>query len=243
MSGKVFRSELDPVDLLRRAAYMYPEKVACVHGERRITYGELGERCWRLANGLRAAGLARGDRVATLLPNSPAMLEAHFGVPAAGAVLVTVNTRLSSAEIEYILEHSGTRVLLLDAELAPLVEPIDLAGIRVIRVDDTGAPGDPYEDFLASASPAEPERWLEDEEQTISINYTSGTTGSAEGRAVHLPRRLRERPQRGARHRPADRLGLPVDAPDVPLQRLDVPLGGHGGRRAPRHHPQGPTPS
>jgi acyl-CoA synthetase (AMP-forming)/AMP-acid ligase II len=161
VSAKVFRSELDPVDLLRRAAYMYPEKVACVHGERRLTYRELGERCWRLANGLLAAGVERGDRVATLLPNSPAMLEAHFGVPAAGAILVTVNTRLSSGEIEYILEHSGTRLLLLDAELEPLVEP--------------------YEDFLAAASPAEPQHWLDDEEETISINYTSGTTGRPKG--------------------------------------------------------------
>jgi fatty-acyl-CoA synthase len=181
VAAKVFRTELDPVDLLRRSAYMYPEKVACVHGDRRIAYGQLGERCWRLANGLRAAGIERGDRVATLLPNSPAMLEAHFGIPAAGAILVTVNTRLSSAEIEYILEHSGTKALLLDAELAPLVEPIDLSGIQVIRVDDTGQPGDPYEDFLASASPSEPERWLEDEEEIISINYTSGTTGRPKG--------------------------------------------------------------
>jgi fatty-acyl-CoA synthase len=183
VSGKVFRTELDPVDLLRRAAYVYPEKVACVHGEsgRRLTYGELGERSWRLANGLRDGGVERGDRVATLLPNSPAMLEAHYGVPAAGAILVSINTRLSGGEIEYILGHSGASVLLLDAELAPLVEPIDLSGIRVIRVDDTGAPGDPYEDVLAAASPEQPARWLEDEEATISINYTSGTTGRPKG--------------------------------------------------------------
>jgi fatty-acyl-CoA synthase len=181
VGDKVFRTELDPVDLLRRAAYAYPEKVAVVHGERRVTYRELGERSWRLANGLRARGVARRDRVATLLPNSPAMLEAHYGVPAAGAVLVAVNTRLSSAEIGYILEHSGARLLLLDTELAPLVEPLDLPGIEVIRVDDTGAPADPYEDFLAAASPEQPEPWLEDEEDTISINYTSGTTGRPKG--------------------------------------------------------------
>ncbi len=181
MPAKVFRTEMTPVDLLARAAYMYPEKVAVVHGTRRYTYAQFGERAWRLANGLRAAGLRKGDRVATLLPNCPAMLEAHFGVPAAGGILVTVNTRLSSAEVEYILRHSGAGTLLLDAELAELVEPLDLSGIEVIRVDDTGAPGDPYEDLLAASSPEQPESWLEDEEETISINYTSGTTGRPKG--------------------------------------------------------------
>ena len=106
---KTFRTELNPVDLLVRAAYVYPEKVAIVDGERRLTYREFGEHAWRLANALRAAGLQKGDRVATLLANSPAMLGAHFGVPAAGGILVTVNTRLSGAEIAYILEHSGSR--------------------------------------------------------------------------------------------------------------------------------------
>ena len=179
--AKVFRTEMNPVDLLARAAFMYAEKDAVVHGARRYTYGQFGERAWRLANGLRAAGLRKGDRVATLLPNCPAMLEAHFGVPAAGGILVTVNTRLSSAEVEYILRHSGAGTLLLDAELAELVAPLDLSGIDVIRVDDTGAPGDPYEDLLAASSPEQPESWLEDEEETISINYTSGTTGRPKG--------------------------------------------------------------
>jgi fatty-acyl-CoA synthase len=133
----VFRSELDPVDLLRRAAAMYPDKVAVVHGERRITYRELGERAWRLANALTGAGLRRGERVAALLPNCPAMLEAHFAVPAAAGVLVCVNTRLSSGEIELILDHSDARFLLVDRELAPLVEPLDLAGVAVVRVDDS----------------------------------------------------------------------------------------------------------
>jgi hypothetical protein len=89
--SKVFRSELNPVDLLRRAAYMYPDKVAVVHGTRRSSYRQLAERSWRLANGLRAAGLQKGDRVAAILPNSPAMLEAHFGVPAAGGILASAN--------------------------------------------------------------------------------------------------------------------------------------------------------
>ncbi len=178
---KVFRTELNPVDFLRRAAFMYPEQTGVAHGERRYVYREIAERCWRLANGLRAAGLRKHDRVATLLPNSPAALEAHFGVPAAGGILVSVNTRLSSGEIEYIIRHSGSTFLLLDHELVSLVEPIDLSGITVVRVDDTGAAGDPYEDFLASAAPEEPESWLEDEEEPISVNYTSGTTGRPKG--------------------------------------------------------------
>jgi fatty-acyl-CoA synthase len=181
MSPRVFRTELNPVDLLSRAAFVYPNKIALVHGDRRYTYMELGERAWRLANALRDGGLGKGDRVATLLPNSPAMLEAHFGVPAAGGVLVTVNTRLSTAEIAYILEHSGARFLLVDAELARLVDPIDVSGMRLIRVDDTGSPDDPYEQLLADASPDRPATWLEHEEETISINYTSGTTGRPKG--------------------------------------------------------------
>ena len=181
MAKKVFRTELNPVDLLERAAFVYPNKVALVHGERRYSYAELGERAWRLANALRGAGLEKGDRVATLLPNSPAMLEAHFGVPAAGGILVTVNTRLSRDEIAYILEHSGSRVLLLDAEFGGLVDGIDLGGVHVIRVDDTGMTDDPYEQLLAGASPHRPVSRLEDEEETISVNYTSGTTGRPKG--------------------------------------------------------------
>ena len=180
-AGTVFRSELNPVDFLYRAAYLYPDNVAVVHGKRRYSYRELAERSWRLANALRSAGLAKGDRVAALLFNSPAMLEAHFGVPAAGGILVAVNNRLSGAEVGYILQHSGARYLLLDAALAAVAEPLDLAGVTVIRCDDTGGPGDPYEEFLAGASPTRPASWLEHEEETISINYTSGTTGRPKG--------------------------------------------------------------
>ncbi len=179
--GKVFRTELNPVDFLHRAAYMYPEKTAVAHGKRRCSYRELAERSWRLASALRSAGLGKGDRVAALLFNSPAMLEAHFGVPAAGGVLVAVNNRLASAEVGYILHHSGARYLLLDAALEALTEPLDLAGVTVIRCADTGVPGDPYEEFLAGASPERPASWLEHEEETISINYTSGTTGRPKG--------------------------------------------------------------
>ena len=178
---KVFRSELNPIDFLRRAAYVYPEKVAVVDGGRRYSYRDLAERSWRLANALRSAGLGRGERVATLLFNSSAMLEAHFGVPAAGGVLVAVNHRLASAEIGYILQHSGARYLLLDTGLEALVAPLELAGVTVIRCAGTGRAGDPYEEFLTSASPVMPASWLEHEEETISVNYTSGTTGLPKG--------------------------------------------------------------
>jgi fatty-acyl-CoA synthase len=179
-ASRVFRTELNPVDFLRRAAFVYPEKIAMVDGERRYTYGQLAERAWRLANALRSAGLRKGDRVATLLFNSAPMLEAHFGAPAAGGILVAINHRLASPEVGYILGHSGARFLLLDAELEALVAPLALSDVTMIRCD-RGDPEGAYEEFLATASAEVPDSWLEDEEETISINYTSGTTGQPKG--------------------------------------------------------------
>src|SRR5881628_3411700 len=184
MSGEfrdVYRTELTPVSFLTRSAYVFPQKTAVVHGSRRYSYAQLGERVHRLASALRGAGMKKHDRVAFLCPNIPAMLEAHFGVPAAGGVLVAINTRLGSDEIAYILKHSGATFLFVDAELEALVKPLDLGGVRVVRVDDTGGPGDPYEDFLAGGSPGPVESWLEDEEELLAINYTSGTTGRPKG--------------------------------------------------------------
>jgi fatty-acyl-CoA synthase len=178
---KVYRTELTPVSFLVRSAAVFPDKAAVVHGARRYTYRQLEERVNRLASALRAAGMRKHDRVAFICPNIPAMLEAHYGVPAAGGVLVAINIRLSTDEIDYILKHSGSTFLFVDAEYAGVIKPLDLAGIRVIRVDDTGAPGDPYEDFLAGGTPEPVESWLEDEEETIAINYTSGTTGRPKG--------------------------------------------------------------
>ncbi len=179
--SKVFRTELNPVDFLRRAAYVYPDKTAVVDGDRRYSYRQFAERSWRLANALRSAGLRKGDRVATLLFNSAPMLEAHFGVPAAGGILVAINHRLASPEVGYILEHSVARFLLVDAELESLVAPLALSGVTVIRYASGDGAGGPYEQFLSAASAAVPESWLEDEEETISINYTSGTTGQPKG--------------------------------------------------------------
>ena len=179
-AGTVFRTELNPVDFLRRAAYVYPEKTAMVDGARRYSYAQLAERSWRLANALRSAGLRKGDRVATLLFNSPQMLEAHFGVPAAGGILVAINNRLASPEVGYILKHSGARFLLLDPELESLISPLAVSDVTVIRCD-LGNTECQYEQFLTAASGEMPDSWLEDEEETISINYTSGTTGQPKG--------------------------------------------------------------
>jgi fatty-acyl-CoA synthase len=185
---EVYRSHLTPFRFLQRSAAVFREKTAVVYGEQRITYPRLAERSHRLAWALRRAGIERGDRVAVLLPNIPPMLEAHFGVPLSGAVLVAINTRLSSDEIGYILDHSGAKALIVDAELSPLVAPIrsqcgaletivevlDLTGeLQVAETD--------YEAFLETGSPEDPDWPLDHEEQVISINYTSGTTGRPKG--------------------------------------------------------------
>ena len=178
----VYRSELTPVAFLERAAYLHPARVAVAHEDgRRITYAALQERSHRLANALRDRGLQHGDRVAVLSPNAPAILEAHYGVPLAGGVLVALNTRLAPPEIDLILRHSGARTLLVDHALAHLVEPLDLTGVDVVRVDDDGSAGDPYEQLIASGAADAPVSWLEHEEEPISINYTSGTTGAPKG--------------------------------------------------------------
>jgi len=178
---RVYRTELTPVSFLRRSAAVFPNKTAIVHGDRRYTYQEFNERANRLANHLRDIGMKKHDRVAFLCPNIPAMLEAHFGVLAAGGVLVAVNTRLNINEIDYILAHSGARYLFVDAELQDLAKNASEKGIQIIRVDDTGTAEDPYEQFLAAGSPEEPISWLEDEEEIACINYTSGTTGRPKG--------------------------------------------------------------
>jgi fatty-acyl-CoA synthase len=177
---RVSRTELNPVSFLYRSVEIHPERVAVVHLDRRYTYAELGERVNRLASALRGHGLGSHDRVAALCPNVPALLELHHGVPAAGGVLVAINTRLSAPEIRYILEHSGARMLFVDAELESMVlEPP--AGVEVIRVDDDGESTDPYEQLLAEGSPTGVQSPVLDEEEPVSINYTSGTTGQPKG--------------------------------------------------------------
>ncbi len=185
---EVHRSHLTPLRFLQRSASVFRQKPAVVYGERSWTYPELEKRVNRLASALLGAGVERGDRVAYLAPNIPAMLEGHFGAPLAGAVLVAINTRLSAPEVEYILDHSGARVLVVDTELAHLVEPAleRLPDLRlVVSIEDAPdgmrLPGPEYEAFLDSGSP-EPLDWpLEDEDETIAIDYTSGTTGRPKG--------------------------------------------------------------
>jgi fatty-acyl-CoA synthase len=184
---RAHRSELDPTSFLWRSEFVYPDKVAVVHEDRRYTYRELGERVRRLASALQGAGLAKGDRVAFIAPNIPALLEAHYGVPAAGGVLVAVNYRLTAEDVEFILGHSGARFVFVDHEFEHLVSG-DLGGTaveRVVRIDDTGASGDPYEDFLAEGSADALAAVLQDEDEPISINYTSGTTGRPKGAVYH----------------------------------------------------------
>ena len=150
---------------------MFGDRVAVVDGETTFTWTEHRERIRRLACALQARGIEHGDRVAFLAPNGHELLEAHQGVPWAGAVLVAINTRLSAAEVAYILEHSGAKLLVVD----PTLEQLAPAGIETLRCGDT------YEAFLAAAPGGEPEPRLASEEDTISINYTSGTTGRPKG--------------------------------------------------------------
>src|SRR3954471_20493002 len=144
--SRVSRTELDPVAFLYRSAAVYHDRVAVVHADRRLTYAQLRERGDRLASALRARGIERHDRVAALCPNIPALLELHHAVPAAGGVLVAINTRLSPGEIRSILEHSGSRMLFVDPELEPLVAERP-EGLDVVRLDDA------YESLVARGDP------------------------------------------------------------------------------------------
>ena len=180
---RAHRSELNPLSFLQRSEFVYPEKVAVVHDDRRYTYREFGERVRRLGSALRDAGLQKGDRVAFIAPNIPALLEAHYGVPAAGGILVAINYRLNAKDVGYILEHSGARFVFVDHEFEELAR--DFVAHRTVRIDDTGEPDDPYEAFLGEGSPAPLPNVLEDEDEPISINYTSGTTGRPKGAVYH----------------------------------------------------------
>ncbi|MBV8987226.1 MAG: AMP-binding protein [Solirubrobacterales bacterium] len=177
------RSELTPLSFLERSEFVYPDKVAVVYEERRYTYREMGDRVRRLASALRDAGLQRGDRVAFIAPNIPPLLEAHYGVPAAGGVLVAINYRLNAEDAHFILEHSGARFVFVDHEFEKLADAGSPA--QTIRIDDSGAFDDPYEAFLAGGSSDFVPDALEDETDTISINYTSGTTGRPKGAVYH----------------------------------------------------------
>jgi len=187
-TGKVSITELTPLLFLERSADVFAERVAIVYGERRRTYAEFADDAQRLASALRASGIAPDDRVAYLLPNIPEMLVAHFGVPLAPAVLVAINTRLASAEVETILRHSGARILVADVQLLETIafDPSSCPELEeVVGIDDVGgeAPFEttPYAELLARADGSVVPWHVDDEEGVISINYTSGTTGSPKG--------------------------------------------------------------
>jgi len=178
---RVWRTELSPVSFLRRAAEVHADAPALVHGARRLSYRELNERVARLTSALRGLGIDDGDRVAVLAPNTPAMVEAHFAVPAAGGVLVCINIRQSPGEVARLLEHAEPSVILVDAEHEALLSSFDTSSAEVVRIADSGAPDDPYERLVASGSPELPLGGPRDEEDAIAINYTSGTTGDPKG--------------------------------------------------------------
>ncbi|SEH88118.1 AMP-binding protein [Tardiphaga sp. OK245] len=185
---------MTPLQFLRRAADVFPDRVAVIHGDVRHSWREHARRCLRLASALRRSGVEAGDTVAFLAPNTPAMLEAHFGVPMAGAILNTLNTRLDAAAIAFVLEHSETKVFVVDRQLSAVAKDA-LAKVKsrplVIHIDDPYADageliGDcDYEAFLDRGDGEEAIQWPADEFDAITLNYTSGTTGNPKGALYH----------------------------------------------------------
>ncbi len=184
---------LSPVNFLTRAAAVYPGKVAVVHGERTFTYAELEVRSRRLASALARRGIGTGDTVAIMAPNVPAMLEAHYGVPMAGAVLNALNYRLDARSIAFILQHADAKLLITDTEFSDTIAPALALLPRPIPVVDVVDPlADPgrggarlgatdYEGFLAEGDPEHAWARPADEWQALALLYTSGTTGNPKG--------------------------------------------------------------
>ena len=186
---------LTPLSHLRRAAHVFATRTAVIYGDHRVTYAQYYERCTRLAAGLADMGVTPGDVVATLIPNLPAQAEAHFGVPACGAVLNTINTRLDVDTVAYVFEHGEAKVILTDPQFVELAEAAvaRLMGQKpvIVEVPDA-ANGWPasgrhktYEDMLDAANPTF--EWImpEDEWESLALNYTSGTTGRPKGVVYH----------------------------------------------------------
>jgi fatty-acyl-CoA synthase len=185
---------LTPLSLLARTAYVYPDRVAVIHGDWRLTWSEVYARSRRLASALAARGVGVGDTVAAMLPNVPAMYEAHFGVPMTGAVLNTLNTRLDAEAISFMLQHGDARVILTDREFSETVsKALRLTGrkLLVIDVDDPLCEGGQrlgqmtYEEFIATGDPGFDWMLPSDEWNAITLNYTSGTTGNPKGVVYH----------------------------------------------------------
>jgi fatty-acyl-CoA synthase len=185
---------LSPMSFLRRTADVFPDHLAVIHGKLRYSYRELYERCRRLASALEKRGITRGDTVAIIAPNTPAHLEAHFGIPATGAVINAINTRLDAAAIAFILEHGEAKILFTDREYSAVVkQAVHISGNKplVIDIDDhlcsTGElfGAMEYEDFLKTGDPDWAWRGVADEWDAISLGYTSGTTGNPKGVVTH----------------------------------------------------------
>ncbi|MFX2143407.1 acyl-CoA synthetase [Acinetobacter baumannii] len=187
---------LSPLRYLERAAYIYPDQASIIHGNRQISWRQTYQRCRQFASQLQQLGIVKNDTVSVLLPNVPAMIEAHFAVPMAGAVLNTLNTRLDAKTIAFMLEHAETKVLLVDPEFVNLArEALSLIPnqhIIVIDVADEEYEGEnqflgsfEYEEWLAQGDANFEWQLPEDEWDAISLNYTSGTTGNPKGVVYH----------------------------------------------------------
>jgi fatty-acyl-CoA synthase len=187
---------LTPLAFIERAAEIYPGRLAVVHGDLRRTWSEVYARCRQLASALQARGIGKGDTVAVMLPNTPPMVEAHFGIPMAGAVLNTLNTRLDPETIAFMLDHGEAKAVIVDPEFAPMMKrAIALRrskhDLLVIDVDDAVyGPGEKigsvgYDAFVAGGDPRFAWAPPGDEWDAIALNYTSGTTGNPKGVVYH----------------------------------------------------------